>query len=82
MAADRVTLTIAEAAGWLDPPISRAALAAIVAALAIPAAGTRAPVGRRGRPAKVYDAAELMRLHAAVAPWLTVPDREDAPSGT
>jgi hypothetical protein len=66
--AGSVDLTIAEAAEWLDPPIGRLALAAIVAALGlVPVATRQAPVGR---PARTYDAAELMRLHTALAPWL------------
>lgn len=64
-----VTLTLAEAATMLDPPVSERQLRAIVAALRWQPSGVRY-TGRAGRPAPRYDAAELMRLHAALAPWL------------
>jgi hypothetical protein len=65
-----ITLTIDEAAAWLDPPIGAAQLKAIVIALRIRPAASR-HAGAPGRPANAYDAAELMRLHAAIAPWLS-----------
>lgn len=65
-----VTLTLAEAAAVLDPPISERQLRAIVAALRWQPAGHHR-TGQAGRPAARYDAAELMKLHAALAPWLT-----------
>lgn len=69
--ASPVDLTLDEAAAWLDPPIGRDQLAAIVKALRIPAVGSRPPAGGgRSRPFRTYDAAELARLHAAIAPWL------------
>ena len=63
--------TLDDAAALLDPPVTRAQLAAIVAALRIP------PIGHRhlpcpGRPSATFDAKDLMRLHAAIAPWLVV----------
>lgn len=64
-----VTLTLAEAAAMLDPPITTRQLRAIVAALGWQPCGHRR-TGQAGRPAARYDAAELMRLHAALAPWL------------
>ena len=69
MAPYEVALTIDEAATVLAPPITRRQLADLIAALHIRPVGKR-PQPRRGRPALTYDAAELMRLHAAVAPWL------------
>jgi hypothetical protein len=62
-------LTIAEAADWLDPPIAKETLAALIAALRIPPAGKRTRP-QKGRPAYTYPAAELQALHAAVTPWL------------
>jgi hypothetical protein len=70
----KAALTVDEAAAWLDPPITSDALAGFIAAAPDPD-GKLAPVGTRrtgraGRPAQTYSAGELMRLHAAVAPWL------------
>ena len=63
------TLTLAEAAAYLDPPVTREQLAALVGALpGLRPAGTRRR--GRGKPAVVYDAADLLELHAAVARWL------------
>jgi hypothetical protein len=67
--------TLAEAAAILDPPISERQLRAIVAALRLEPCGQRRD-GRSGRPAARYPAAELMRLHAALAPWLATPERQ------
>jgi hypothetical protein len=64
-----VTLTLSEAAAVLDPPMTERQLRAIVSALGWQPCGTRRD-GRSGRPAAQYDAAEVMRLHAALAPWL------------
>ena len=69
MAAPEVALTVDEAVLVFDPPITCDQLAGLIAALGI------RPVGKRQRPTKgrprlTYDAAELMRLHAAVARWL------------
>lgn len=64
-----VTLTLAEAAQVLDPPVSERQLRAIVAALRLQPCGQRRD-GRPGRPAARYDATEILRLHAALAPWL------------
>ena len=68
-------MTVDEAVEWFDPPISRRQLADLITTLKI------RPVGKRprpiGRPALEYDAAELMRLHASLVPWLT----EAVPSG-
>lgn len=62
-------LTIIEACAWLDPQISVKTLHGLVTLLEIGHVGTRRRAGK-GRPAYVYDLAELMALHAAVCPWL------------
>jgi hypothetical protein len=69
MAVPKVALTVDEAVLVLDPPITCDQLAALIAALGIRPVGRRHQP-RKGRPRQTYDAAELMRLHAAVAPWL------------
>ena len=63
-----VTLTLAEAAQVLDPPMTERQLRAIVRALAWQPEGYR-HTGRAGRPAPRYDAARLMALHAALVPF-------------
>ncbi len=63
-------LTIDELASLLNPPMTHRQLADLIAALRIQPIGKRRQP-RKGRPALTYDAAELMRLHAAVAPWLS-----------
>jgi hypothetical protein len=64
-----VTLTLAEAATLLDPPMTEQQLRRIVRALGWqPRTGRY--TGRRGRPADAYDAVRLMELHAALAPFL------------
>ncbi len=64
-------LTLAEAATLLDPPLTERQLRQIVTALRWQPADHRHN-GRMsgGRPAAAYDAIELMKLHAALAPWL------------
>jgi hypothetical protein len=62
-------LTLAEAATILDPPTPEQQLRAIVAALRLQPCGYR-HTGRKGRPAPCYDATEILRLHAALTPWL------------
>jgi len=69
MPATTVTLTLSEAAAMLDPPMTERQLRAIVAALHWQPSGQRRD-GRPGRPAARYDAADLMRLHDALTPWL------------
>lgn len=62
------TMTLAEAADFLYPPVSRDQLARIAAQLP----GLR-PVGHRatgGRPLPVYDAVEIMDLHNVLRRWL------------
>lgn len=67
-----VDWTLAEAASWLDPPITEDQLRAVVNALGIkPVTPAPARVVRSaGRPARRYAAVEIMSLHAALAPWL------------
>jgi hypothetical protein len=72
-----VTLTVEEAAAWLHPQITAAALGQIVKALQIEPYGTRRKL-TAGRPAATYRAGELMRLHARLAPWLPVTPRRPA----
>ncbi|HWG64236.1 MAG TPA: hypothetical protein VG253_21310 [Streptosporangiaceae bacterium] len=69
MASSEADLTIDELASILDPPMTRDQLAELIATLHIQPVGKRKRVAR-GRPALTYDAAGLMRLHAAIAPWL------------
>src|SRR5437899_2877273 len=68
MAAD-LAFTLAEAATILDPPMTPEQLRAIVTALGWQPCGKR-HTGRGGRPADTWDAGRLMRLHAAVTPFL------------
>jgi hypothetical protein len=63
-----VTLTLAEAAAILDPPMTERQLRAIVTALRWQPCEYRR-TGRAGRPAPAYDAAMLLRLGAALAPF-------------
>ena len=85
--ATALTLTLAEAAQVLGPPMTAAQLRAIVAALGWQPEGHRI-TGRSGRPAACYDATRVMQLHAAVAPFLgntclNVPDTScPDPGGT
>ena len=61
-----VTLTLAEASEILEPAID---LAPVVKVLGWQPSGHRY-TGRAGRPAPCYEAAKLMRLHAALVPFL------------
>jgi hypothetical protein len=61
--------TLADAAEWLNPPITLEQLQLIVRALGIQRTGTRNHQ-HAGRPVATYDPAELIRLHAAIASWL------------
>jgi hypothetical protein len=74
-----VAVTIDEAVLMLRPPITCRQLAALIAALGISPVGKRKEP-RRGRPRLTYNAAELEKLHEAVAPWLLspAPDSADA----
>ena len=65
---DAPSLTLAEAAAILQPPLSERQLRAIVTALAWQPAAYRR-TGHAGRPAPAYDATMLLRLGAALAPF-------------
>jgi hypothetical protein len=65
-----VSLTLAEAATILNPPITEQQLRTIIRALRITPAGWRHPGSGRGHPIAAYPAAEIFRLHAALSPWL------------
>jgi hypothetical protein len=64
-----VTLTIAEAVAVLEPAMAEQQLRAIIAAVGLQPCGYR-HTGRKGRPAPCYDAAQILKLHAALTPWL------------
>jgi hypothetical protein len=64
-----VTLTLAEAAAILDPPMTERQLRAIITALGWPAAGHRR-TGRIGHPFPAYDATRILQLHAALVPFI------------
>ena len=65
-----VTLTLAEAAMVLDPPVTEQQLRAMVTALGWQPYGVRR-TGRAGRPLPEYDATRLLELHAAMVPFLS-----------
>jgi hypothetical protein len=67
--AQAITLTLAEAAMVLDPPMTEQQLRAIVTALGWQPDSHR-HTGRAGRPMAAYDATRLLQLHAALAPFL------------
>lgn len=64
-----VTLTLSEAAAILDPPVSEQQLRQIITALRWKPAGWRHRSGR-GHPWPEYDATRIIRLHAALLPFL------------
>jgi len=66
---ERPSWTIDEACAWLDPPITRRKLSNLISLLDVESVGVGPSSG--GRPPKQYDVAEIMRLHAGVAEWLT-----------
>jgi len=63
-----VTLTLAEAAAILEPPVTERQLRAIITALGWQPSGWR-HTGRAGRPAPAYDATRIMELHTALVPF-------------
>ena len=63
--AETVTLTLSEAGEILEPAID---LAPVIKALRWQPDGYR-HTGRAGRPAPCYEAAKLLRLHAALVPF-------------
>jgi hypothetical protein len=69
----QVALTLAEAAPALDPPMTREQLEGIIEHLPKmrPVGVRRPPKGSAGgRPARTYDADEIIDLHSALLPWL------------
>ncbi len=72
MAGTLLAFTVEEACQVLDPPMRPGQLRQILAALRIEPAGNRY-TGRAGRPHATWDAATIMALHAALAPWLMTP---------
>jgi hypothetical protein len=66
-----VTLTIAEAAAVLEPPMAEKQLHAIIAALGWKPDGYRL-TGRSGRPCNTYNATRLLELHAALVPFSSI----------
>ena len=65
-----VTLTLAEAAAILEPPMAEPQLRQIVTALGWKPDELR-HTGRSGRPCHAYNATRLMQLHAALVPFTT-----------
>jgi hypothetical protein len=64
-------LTLHEAVTVLPPPpITAARLGMIVRGVGLQPCGAR-HTGKRGHPRPTYLASEILRLHAAVARWLT-----------
>ena len=67
--AEQMTLTIPEACEIFTPHITERQLRAIITALHWQPCGHR-HTGAIGHPHPLYDATDLIRLHAGVAPWL------------
>ncbi len=67
--APAVAFTLAEAATVLDPPMTERQLRRIVTALGWEPDGHRY-TGKDGRPPACYDATRLLKLHAALVPFL------------
>ena len=68
-----VDFTLAEASEILNPPLTERQLRDLVRLASLKPAGTRKN-GHRGRPRPTYDAADLLKLHAVLAPFLRIPD--------
>ena len=66
-----VTLTLAEAAAILEPPIPEAQLRAIIVDGLRWKPDEYRFTGRSGRPRHAYNATRLMQLHAALVPFTT-----------
>ena len=78
---DRVDadLTLAEAATLLHPPMTERQLRMIIRALGWQPAGIRRS-DRPGRRTRTYQAAEIMRLHQALTPWLKLMQKPCLPA--
>lgn len=64
-----MAFTLAEAATILDPPLTEQQLRLMVRALGWQPCGARR-TGKSGHPVAVFDAARIMRLHAALIPFM------------
>ena len=64
-----IAFTLSEAAGILNPPLTEQQLRMIIKALGWQPAGKR-HTGRGGHPFDTFDAAQIMRLHAALIPFM------------
>jgi hypothetical protein len=64
-----VEFTLAEVCEILDPPVTERQLRRIVNALGWQPDGTRRD-GRRGRPHSTYRVERILKLHAALMPFL------------
>jgi hypothetical protein len=64
-----VTLTLAEAAAVLDPPLSERQLRLIIVKALAWEPDEYRHTGRPGRPTFAYDAERILRLHAALLPF-------------
>jgi hypothetical protein len=75
-----VQLTLSEASEVLQPPMTETQLRMIICALRWRPDGKRHN-GRPGHPVATYSAARIFTLHAALAPWLTLPYAKPQPTG-
>ena len=66
-----LTFTVAEACTVLNPPLTENQLRELIHALGWKPDGWRR-TGRSGHPFPTYRAEELLRLHAAVVPFLRI----------
>jgi hypothetical protein len=65
----QLQFTLAEAVTLIDPPMTETQLRNIIRALGWKPHAWRQPPGR-GHPTALYNAADLMQLHAALVPFL------------
>lgn len=65
--------TVEDAVALLHPPMTAAQVRALIIIAGLQPIGRRRSGARGGRPAAVYDVAELLRAHTAVAPLLVSP---------
>lgn len=62
-------LTIRELADLLDPPVTADQVKHMVRAVGLRPCGHRR-TGRKGRPTALYDATVILRVHAALVPFM------------